>query len=178
MRFSAGRRRVALLAVVALALGGYTYLTAPEKKAAGGPQEETALRRILDFDPGRVTKVEISYEGESLICQRTTEGWKVEPGIKALRAGAAEDFLESIGQLVEIGEVEEGAEGLSEYGLDHPTSRILLQIEGGGTRTILLGSHNPVQTSVYARVDNAPRVVLVGSLILWEMRKLFLAAGS
>ncbi len=178
MRFSAEGRRVALLMVVALALGGYTYFTAPEKKAAGGSKEEAASRRLIDFNPGRVTKVEISHEGESLICQRTAEGWKVEPSMKALRAGATEDFLESIENLVEVGEVEEGVEGLSEYGLDHPTSRISLQMEGGGTRTIALGSHNPVQTSIYVQVNNVPRVVLVGSVILWDLRKLFFAAKS
>ncbi len=178
MSLSAEGRRVALLMVVALALGGYTYLTAPEKKAAGGPEEGPASRRVIEFNPQRVTKVEISHEGESLICRRTAEGWKVEPGMKALRAGAVEDFLQSIGELVEIGEMGEGMERLSEYGLDHPTSHILLQIEGDGTRTIVLGSHNPVQTSVYARVGNSPRVVLIGSVILWDMRKLFLTAGT
>lgn len=165
---------MALLMVVALALGGYTYLTAPKKKTT--LEEETVSRRFIDFNPQRVTKVEISHEGESLICWRTAEGWKTEPDMKTLRAEAVEDFLQSIGKLGEIGEVEKGIEGLSEYGLDHPTSRILLQIEGGGTRTMVVGNHNPVQTSVYARVDNAPRVVLVGSVILWDMRKLFMAA--
>jgi len=176
MNLSAEGRRVALLVVVALVLGGYTYFTTPEKKAVGGSGQETASRRVIDFNPRRVTRVEISHEGESLICQRTAEGWKAEPGLKALRAEAVEDFLQNIGELVEIGEVEEGMEGLSEYRLDNPTSRLSLQIEGEGTRTIVFGSHNPVQTSVYARVDDAPRVVLVGSVILWDMRKLFITA--
>ena len=183
MSFSAEGRRVVLLMVVALALGGYTYLTAPEEKAAGGPaaggpEEEAASRRVIDFSPRQVTKVEISHEGENLVCQGTAEGWEVEPDGKLLRAGTVEDYLENLSKLMEIGEIKEGMEGLSEYGLDHPTSRILLHIEGGGTRTIVLGNYNPVQTSVYARVGNSPRVVLIGSVILWDMRKLFLTAGT
>ncbi len=37
---------------------------------------------------------------------------------------------------------------------------------------------HPLGTNVYTRVDDAPQVVLVGSLILSEMEKLFIPAKT
>lgn len=176
MTLSAEARRVILLAVGALVLGGYTYLTTPGINEAA--REEARQRRVLKFNPQEVVRVEIMYEGESLVCQRTPEGWKVEPEMQEIRTGGVTDFLQSLERLIEIGEVAEGLAGLPEYGLDSPTTSISLLFEEGNSRTLALGSHNPGRTSVYALVDDAPRVVLVGSVIRWEVRKLFFAARS
>lgn len=167
-------RRIVLLSVTVLFLGGYAYLTTPETQKT--VKEEALQPRVFEFDPQKVVRVEILHEEEGLICQHTPEGWKVEPGMKELRARTMTDFLQSLAGLVEIGEIAGGEKSLPEYGLDHPPSRIVLHFEEGDSRALALGLHNPVYTSVYARVDETPRVVLVGSVILWEVRKLFAAA--
>ena len=176
MTLSTEVRRVILLVVGALILGSYTYLTTSEINEA--VREEARQRRVLKFNPQEVVRVEIMYEGESLICQRTPEGWKVEPEMKELRTGGMTDFLQSLEELIEIGEVADGITGLTEYGLDRPTTSISLLFEEGNSRTLALGSYNPGRTSVYTQVDDTPRVILVGSVIRWEMRKLFLLAKS
>ena len=79
-------------------------------------------------------------------------------------------------RLVNLGEIEGGAARLSEYGLQPPSARISLRVTGATTRTLALGRGNPVQTSLYARVNEASQVVLVGAVILWDMRKLVTAA--
>jgi hypothetical protein len=53
----------------------------------------------------------------------------------------------------------------------------MLDVEGEGVRILSLGKNNPVQTSLYAQVNENPQVVLVGSVVTWDMRKLFTAAG-
>ncbi len=66
---------------------------------------------------------------------------------------------------------------LSEFGLDPPLSRIMLDVQGEGTRILAMGKNNPVQTSLYAQINEAPQIVLVGSVVVWDLRKLFSAAG-
>lgn len=173
---SAQGRRLVFLTAVALALGGYAYLTTPETRQTAG---ETAFEhRVLDFDPQAVLRVEVVHEGDSLVCRRTPGGWKVEPAMRAVRAGGMTDFLHNLADLVVVGEVAGGSETLLEYGLRHPSARISLYFEEADSHTLALGIHNPVHTSLYAQVNDAPRVILVGSVVLWEIRKLFLAAGS
>ena len=167
-------RRIVFLTVVVVFLGSYTYLTAPETQKAVG--EEALQRRVLEFDPQKVIRVEILHEGTGLVCQRTPEGWQVEPGMQKLRAGAMTDFLQGLVELVKVGEIAGGGKAFLEYGLDRPTSRISLHSKGGDSHTLAVGLHNPVHTSVYAQVDDTPQVVLVGSVILWEVRKLFIVA--
>lgn len=176
MRLSAEGRRIAVFAVLALLLGSYTYLSTPTAEVTVG--EEAAQRQVLEFDPQAVVQVEVFSEGERLVCQRTPEGWQVEPNQGKIQPGAMLDFLRNLEGLVEVGEVSTGGRGLLEYGLDQPTTRISLGLEGGTAQVLDLGQHNPSHTSVYAQVDDTPRVVLVGSVILWEVRKLFLAARS
>ena len=176
MTLSTEVRRAMLLTTGALILGSYTYFTTPGINEA--VREEARQRRVLKFNPQEVVRVEIVYEGESLICQRTPEGWRVAPEMKELRTGGMTDFLQSLEGLIEIGEVADGVTRLSEYGLDRPTTSISLLFEGENSRTLALGSYNPGRTSVYTQVDDTPRVVLVGSVIRWEVRKLFLLAQS
>ena len=174
MRLSAEGRRVAVFAALALLLASYAYLSTPTPEVTVG--EEAAQRRVLEFDPQAVVQVEVFSEGERLVCQRTPEGWQAEPDRRKIQPGAMLDFLRNLEGLVEVGEISTGGGALLEYGLDQPTTRISLSLEGGAAHILDLGLHNPSHTSVYAQVDDTPRVVLVGSVILWEVRKLFLAA--
>jgi hypothetical protein len=171
-------RRVLLLAVLACVLGGYTYVTAPEKKTLATEAGKKAERTVLDFVPERVTHIDLLFDGQHLVCQRTPAGWQQSPDGTPVPAEAIDDFLTNLRKLVNLGEVEGDAAQLPEYGLQPPASRVVLQVEGEGTRTLTLGKHNPVQTSLYAQVNESPQVVLVGSVVLWDMRKLVTAAKN
>lgn len=171
-------RRVLVLGLFACILGGYTYMTAPEKKGPELPVAEKKERPVLDFHPEQVTQIDLSYEGQHVLCRRTAQGWEQQPQGIPIRAEAVDEFLANLKNLVNLGEVEIGNASLSEYGLHPPTSRVVLQLDNGETRTLALGSRNPVQTSIYAQVNNTPQVVLVGAVVLWDMRKLVMAAQS
>lgn len=171
-------RRVLILGLLACVLGGYTYVTAPEKKTLGAEAGKKAERTVLDFVPERVTHIDLLFDGQRLVCQRTPEGWKQSSSETPVPSEAIEDFLTNLKKLVNLGEVEVGATQLAEYGLQPPVSRVVLQVEGAGTRTLTLGKHNPVQTSIYAQINESSQVVLVGSVVLWDMRKLVTAAKS
>lgn len=176
MRLSSEGRRAAVSIALALLLASYAYLTTPPPPVT--VVEEAAQRQLLEFNPQAVVKVEVFSEGERLICHRTPDGWQTDSKPGKMRPGAIADFLRSLGELQEVGEVSTGGRALLEYGLDQPTTRVSLDLAGGTGHVLALGRHNPSHTSLYAQVDNTPRVVLVGSVILWEIRKLFLAARS
>jgi uncharacterized protein DUF4340 len=175
---NAEARRVLVLGILACLLGGYAYVTTPKQKTIGAEAMNKTERAILDFEPERVTKIDLVYEGQHLICERTSEGWQQPTNESPLRQDAVEDFLANLKKLVNLGEVEYEQTPLTEYGLQPPMARIVLQVEGVGERTLTIGKHNPVQTSLYAQVNESPQVVLVGAVVLWDMRKLLTAAAS
>jgi hypothetical protein len=174
---SAEIRRVFLLGVLAFVLGGYAYITTPGKKLLGTETTKKADRPALDFSADKVTQLDVVFEGKHLVCQRTPQGWVESSSSAPIRQGEVEDFLSNLQKLLNLGEVEGGVEQIVEFGLQPPAARIMLQVEGEGSRLLALGKNNPVQTSIYAQINETPQVVLVGSVVTWDLRKLFSAAG-
>lgn len=75
-------------------------------------------------------------------------------------------------------DVEGIQEELGEYGLKPPHASITLQLNAQETRRLQIGTRNPVQSSLYAQINDSPQVVLVGAVVLWDIRKLFTAANQ
>jgi len=170
-------RRTIVLGLLAVLLVGYTYATTPERKSLNITEQKTE-RPIFAFSADRVTQIDIMFNGQHLAGQRSAEGWKRMPDGELLPSATIDDFLASITQLVNLGEVEGGAEQLSEYGLKPPTSQVSLKVEGEGLRTLALGKHNPVNTSLYAQLNESPQIILVGSVVSWDLRKLWDAINN
>ncbi len=170
-------RRVLILGLLAVVLGGYAYVTTPEKKILETATAKKAERPVFDFVVDKVQKIDAVFEGKHLVCQRTHGGWVNSADGTPIRQDVMEDFLGNLQKLLDLGEVEGGIEQLSEFGLRPPASRLVLEIEGIGVQVLTIGKNNPVQTSLYAQVNDAPQVILVGSVINWDLRKLFTATG-
>jgi hypothetical protein len=172
-------RRVMVLGVLALLLGGYTYVTTPaQTRLASQAQQEKQDRPIFEFSAEKITHIEVVFDEQHLVGKRTSEGWKREQNGESLPSAVVDDFLAALTKLVNLGNVEGQAGELSEYGLKPPKTQISLQVEGAGTQTLVLGKHNPVNTSLYALVNQSPQVILVGSVLSWDLRKLMDAAKS
>jgi len=172
-------RRVILLGVLALLLGGYTYTTTPKQNPlASQTQQQKQERPIFEFSSEKITQIEVVFDGQHLVGKRTAEGWKREQNGEPLPSAVVDDFLTTLTTLVNLGNVEGKPEDLSEYGLKPPKTHISIQVEGAGTQTLALGKHNPVNTSLYAFVNQSQQVILVGSVISWDLRKLMDAAKS
>ncbi len=173
MSFSSESRRVMMLGLLAGLLGGYTYMTTPEQKTpATQTQQQKAERPVFDFNPEKVTQVDVVFDGQHLVGKRTAEGWKREQSGEPLPSTVVDDFLTSLTHLVDLGRVESKPEELSEYGLKPPKTQIAVQVEGAEPQTLTLGKHNPVNTSLYALVNQSQQVILIGSVISWDLRKL------
>lgn len=172
---SSESQRVLVLGLLACLLGGYTYLTTQPKRGPEVSRTGQRERPVLDFRPDEVVRIDLVYDGQQVLCQRTAQGWEQQPQGLQMRAEAVDEFLANLKNLVNLGEVEIGNASLAEYGLNPPASRVTLQLANGETRSLALGNRNPVQTSIYAQVNNGPQVVLVGAVVLWDMRKLVMA---
>lgn len=179
MKLSAESRRVILLGLIALVLGSYTYLSAPASRPLSGPQAATDRERpALNFTAEEVSRIELVYNQQHLVCQRSQDGWQVAATGGAVRPAAVQDFLTNLGKLLHLGNVEGIQDELAEYGLKPPQASIILQLNGQETRRLQIGTRNPVQSSLYAQINDAPQVVLVGAVVLWDIRKLFTAANQ
>jgi hypothetical protein len=153
-------------------------VTTPEKLAPLSQETQESEQAIFPFQSDDVTRIEIAFEGQQLVGLRTPEGWKREGDEKPLPSAAVDDFLGNMAKIVDLGEVEGGAEQLSEYGLEPPRAHISIQLKDREKYTLVFGKNNPVNTSLYARVNNAPQIILIGSVISWDIRKLLMAAAS
>lgn len=171
-------RRVLMLGLIACALGGYTYVTAPVKKVVTAKVAATSDRPIFAFSAEKVGQFDVTYDGKQIRGKRTSEGWKSPDGA-TLPSSAIDDFLANLTKLVNLGEVEKGRDDrLSDYGLEPPVTQITLDVEGEGEQRLVIGRHNPVNTSLYALVNQSSQIVLVGSIVSWELRKLMDAMQS
>ncbi len=179
MRPSAESRRVIVLGLVALILGSYTYLSTPGSRPLSGSQAVADRERpALNFTAEEVTQIELVYNQQRLVCQRSQDGWHLVATGMSVRTEAVQDFLSNLGKLIHLGDVEGIQEELGEYGLKPPRASITLQLNGQETRRLQIGTRNPVQSSLYAQINDSPQVVLVGAVVLWDIRKLFTAASQ
>ncbi len=171
-------RRVLVFGLIAGVLGGYTYVTTPAKKPLTSKVAEVSERPIFTFSAEKIAQLDVSHDGKHLIGKRTPEGWKSSDGA-TLPSSAIDDFLVNLTKLVNLGEVEKGRDDkLSDYGLDPPVTQIVLEVEGEGAQHLAIGKHNPVNTSLYAQVNQSSQMVLIGSIVSWELRKLMDALQS
>ena len=179
MIISRESRRVMILGVLALLLGGYTYVTTPEQKLpAAHARQQQKERPIFEFHPEKVSQLDVIFDGQHLVGKRTPEGWQQAQSGEPLPSAVVDDFLAALVRLVDLGGVEGKPEDLSDYGLKPPKTQISVQVDGAGTQTLALGKHNPVSTSLYALVNQSQNVILVGSIVSWDLRKLMDAVKS
>jgi hypothetical protein len=178
MIISRESRRVMILGVLALLLGGYTYTTTPKQNRLASQTQQQQERPIFEFSAEKITQFDVVFDGQQLSGKRTPEGWKREQSGELLPSAIVDDFLTALTKLVDLGGVEGQPEELSEFGLKPPKTHITVHVEGAGPQTLALGKHNPVNTSLYALVNQSPQVILVGSVISWDLRKLMDAVKS
>jgi hypothetical protein len=178
MSWSQESRRVVVFGLLACVLGGYAYVTAPTKKPLNTQGELKTERPVFTFNAEQVQRFAVAYDGKHIIGERTSEGWKSPEGVR-FPSLAIDDFLLNLTKVVNLGEVEQGRDDkLTDYGLQPPVSQITVNVAGEDKQSLAIGKHNPVNTSLYALVNQRPQIILVGSIISWELRKLMDAVNA
>lgn len=170
-----------LLILILVTLSGYLYffeikgaekrkLTEEKKKKEEWRKIQIFPFRIQDFENIRLMK-----NNQTIIYQEENSVWWMkEPMTVRGNEEAAVDIIQSIINVVETDPVTDNPSDLAQFGLDHPRIEIGVKLKGEEkTTTLLLGSDHPTSTTIYAKMEDSPRIFLVGSLIRWEVSKEF-----
>ncbi len=154
-------RRVVLYWTLFLILGGY-YL-AVEREPAGSAGAHLTRAPFLNVPEEQIEALQVQ-RGETLVrCRRVDGRWKVtEPADGNVPADLIAGLITNLTQLPDVEVVAEKPDNLAEFGLDDPTSQVVLTPAAGGPITVRLGNRNPSGTAVYAQRSTSSRVYLIG----------------
>jgi hypothetical protein len=164
-------RGTAVLVLIATALATLTLLEGgPLVPKTPPPLPEGSP--LLDTEIAKVARVEWERGADRLTLVRTRSGWADAAGPRWPTdvVDAALDALASLHPRTVVA-VNNG--DLAQYGLA-PVSERLRVLDDTGRELLALdiGNRNPAWTGVYARRIGAADVLLVGSLLRWELDKL------
>jgi len=160
-------KSVAVLVVLACALGGYfyydTYWLAPARDKA-----ESTKGRLWAVEPKDVESVTIKRANETIRLRRSTSGgWEMLEPVKALGdRSTADDVITSLATLRMDREVNPNPPKLAEFGLDPPASEVRLEVKGRKDPLVLLvGAKSPTGAWVYAKEGGKPAVMTVSEVV-------------
>ena len=170
-----------LLILILVALSGYLYFFeikgAEERKLAeeNKKKEEWRAIQIFPFRMQDVETIRLMKNNQTIVYQEENSVWWMkEPVTIPGNEEAVLDIIQSITNVVETDPVTDNPSDLAQFGLDHPRMEIGVKLRGEEKpTTLLLGSDNPTSTTIYAKLNDSPRIFLVGSPIRWEVSKEF-----
>jgi hypothetical protein len=166
-------RRLLVLAIVAAVLTVLAALTALPKLAPPAPTQ--AGERVVQFDPKRVRSVLLSLRGRPGMYKfiRRDSTWTLyAPDGASVEAPAdrLDGFLATASGLTRLVEIWGPEIEVKDFGLEPP--RAAVTIRDGRAHVLAIGDRNPPLTALYVQVLPNPQIVLVGSVLLWELDKL------
>lgn len=174
-------RKPLLLILILVALSAYLYffdIKGAEKRDLAEEKRKKEEWRKIQLFPFRTEdfeKIRLVKNNQTIVYEEENSAWWMkEPMTIKGTQDAVVDIIQSIMNVVETDPVADNPSDLAQFGLDRPRMEIGVKLRGEAkTRTLLLGSDNPTSTTIYAKLDDSPRVFLVGSLIRWEVSKEF-----
>ena len=164
------RGTAALLGVLATLLGYLWLVELPARRAAPPPDVEGPP--LLAVPATGVARVAVKEGGASLTAVRADDGW-TDPSGRPWRGSAVADLVDTLGTLRALMIVDPAPRDPADYGLGTAARR--LEVSGTDGRPVLeleLGERNPAWTAIYARHVGRPEVILVGSVLGWELEKV------
>ena len=164
------RGTAALLALAAALLGIMLADPSPVVPGRALPTPDGPL--LLDAPIASVARIEWTREAERLTLVRTPDGWHDAAG-QRWPGDVADVALDALASLRPHTVVRDEPIDFAEYGL--APAREQLRVFDGTGRTLLamdVGNRNPAWTGSYARRAGHDEVLLVGSLLHWELEKL------
>jgi hypothetical protein len=145
------------LAITLAVLVGYLALTRP----APEPSDDLANRLMPPLTG--VTRVEMT-ENERTASVTRRDGVWARPGI--------DDLLDAVGSLQVLGVIESAPSDPTAYGFGPDATRLRVANDTGTIADVEVGAMNPAGTGVYVRRYGEAPVLLVGSLLRWELEKV------
>lgn len=166
------KRSTLILLVIALGLGLLVYQF---EYKPGKPRDEEASTSTpaWELKAEDLASITIQQSGQPrLTLNRQESGWQItQPVVTAANGTAVDSVVSSLTSLMVEREIDSSPEQNEAYGLSTPAVLAEIKLRNGQSRKLELGSKDVLDTSVYARLDGAPRVKLLSSAILTSLQK-------
>ena len=174
MTGGSGLARAATLLGIALALAGSLWIGSRRAAPARALGSDPLLRDAAEA----VRRVDVIEPGRRLTALRAPGGW-VDSGGRPWEGAAVGDLVDALGTLRPLMLIETAPRAPAEYGLGGDAARVELGSADGRVLLALdVGDRNPAHTGMYVRRTGRREIVLVGSLLGWELDKLRAAAPA
>ncbi len=173
-------RRIALYYILGTVLGGYFFLFEwqPDSERPIHRARPIAQSRLLPIPRDEIREVSLRRAVLVVSFRRNGQQWQViEPDGAQVTSALVTSFVENLTPEKELQVIDEAPGDLSPYGLDHPSSTVIIKGDHTVT-TIFIGSTNPTSSAVYARKEHSPQVVLLGHSVRYYGDLIFQAARS
>lgn len=143
------------LALVLLALSAYTERQTAAPPASAARQEESSAS-LFSLQPAEIDAIKVLDVHGCVLVRK-----------KGPNPHHAEELVDSIVQARVVRRFSPVSADFSAYGLAQPIRRVeVMWANGAQSRSVVMGSLNPVGNAIYARAQDEAEVLLVGSYFL------------
>jgi len=149
-----------VLLTLACGAGLLAWLAEEEREQQKALDEQQA--RLLDVDTAKIQGLTVTAKGQTTVLAATKDRWEVVSPVRApADAQAVATLLEQLVELKRKTVVDDKGAQLAAYGLDKPSVKLSLRLEGGAERTLRLGTSNAFDGSFYASLGDSSEVLQV-----------------
>ncbi|MPZ16785.1 MAG: DUF4340 domain-containing protein [Luteitalea sp.] len=159
-------RSFLILLVVGLGLGAYIYFVERHRPPAEERDAETLEKVFPDLDAAKLTELTVkAASGATTTLKKEGASWQI---VAPIQGAADESEVSSITSNLSTLEIQrvlvEKPKDVAQYGLAEPRVEVTFRVSGQPKpHQLLIGEKTPTEGDLYARVDGAPRVILVPS---------------
>ena len=166
------RSAILFTVMIAILLPFYYFVDRPELRLK---EMASAQESLLDL-PGGIDTITVTRGDEKVRYTRRSDGqYKVvDPDGKFV----PQDLMKALADLLEgaktVEVVSTNPKDYAEFGLDQPKGEIVLEAASKKQPiNIYFGNENPTHTAVYARIENNPKVFLLGKNLEYYQTLMF-----
>jgi hypothetical protein len=154
---------------------GYYVFTSTPRDASEAPRVATAQGRLLSARLDRIAEVEISRGPERVRCAEESGHWRVvSPPEVRVPADLIASFVVTLVEARVIERIAAGPESSAAFGFDDGATRVALYQRGHAVPLVIqLGAESPTRTAIYAHVEGAAEVAVVGRVLQYYVGRLF-----
>jgi hypothetical protein len=156
-----GWRRIFVFYVLAALIGGGLYFE--QRVRSPVIARENTAPPVVEFLASRIDVLKLEGGGVDLRFERADGRWSlVEPDGIDIGSDLVEALLDTLTTIPPVEILEGQDESLVQFGLDPAEFVLAMSSVGEPVASVEIGQRNPTRTAVYARVDGAGPVYLLG----------------
>lgn len=161
-----------LLAVLII-LGGVAYFA--ETRSSAGPRSGEADKKlqIYDLKESQLEGLKVSEGDKTTVVRRgPSSQWTLEPQGEKADTIQVDSVALRLLTLRAFKVVAEKPEDLAQYGLDKPQLTVTMELTGGKSETLSIGTETPIETGYYATRKGSTEVFILSSSLVKDLKKM------